>query len=643
MATTSDKYWAKRKARETYEMTKDVDKVGDELASAYAQASAEIEKEARRLVRRFQLKHHLTEREAERLIASVKSPEDIKALIAELAKNPQNADIVQQLESQAFGARLNRLTTIQQSIDGLTLGLLGQNQIKFAEVLTDVARGAYYREVFAMQKRANAVYGFNPLDADRIMDIMGRRWSGRNYSDRLWDNTEALAADVKKELVVGLLTGKSTFKMSKDIERKFHSGASATRRLLRTESNYVANQMAAEAYKDAGIDKYIYVAILDMRTSLICQDMDGKTYNVADAQAGYNYPPMHPWCRSTTIAWMPEQILKKLQRSAINPRTGERIKVPANMTYKEWYNKYVVGLGDIEVGEILPRDMLVNEAGRLEEWDAEFFATIKHDASAQEKLDRTIYATLMYDGKRRANPVKIEVAELQDKIDKINETFKDIPDASAFVHYHGEKKGDVYRRACEFVDAKLGANALPADYNADDALAVKTFKTDTYGDVLYRGVGDNITRQDLKTAGLSPSEMVDQYKNGAFFAGTGIYGDGTYCCALQSEAEKYGNPVDGIFEISLKKDARIIQFEDAYQIWVKTKDKIKEGLLQDPYCLVYSPRAETKGQSKYGAIGRLMNMLGYDAIKKFNGDWSGENYWVILNRGASMVKRSKKK
>ena len=64
---------------------------------------------------------------------------------------------------------------------------------------------------------------------------------------------------------------------------------------------------------------------------------------ISERKVGINYPPMHPWCRSTTISDESEEQLKKWERSAIDPATGKDIKVPANMTYEQWYEKYVKG------------------------------------------------------------------------------------------------------------------------------------------------------------------------------------------------------------------------------------------------------------------------------------------------------------
>ena len=51
-------------------------------------------------------------------------------------------------------------------------------------------------------------------------------------------------------------------------------------RLVRTEINYYHNQIDLRAYKDMGIEKYRYLAVLDNRTSDICQELDGQVFEV---------------------------------------------------------------------------------------------------------------------------------------------------------------------------------------------------------------------------------------------------------------------------------------------------------------------------------------------------------------------------
>ena len=120
---------------------------------------------------------------------------------------------------------------------------------------------------------------------------------------------------------------------------------------MRTESNYASTEMNFQAYEESGIEEYQYLATLDLKTSKICRKLDGKIFPVKDRQIGKNCPPMHPWCRSTTISVVNRALIEKMQRSAIDPVTGKRIKVPRSMTYQQWYNEYVKGKPEAEQKE----------------------------------------------------------------------------------------------------------------------------------------------------------------------------------------------------------------------------------------------------------------------------------------------------
>ena len=326
-------YWESRKAREAYEMYVKVEKRAEELTRLYTEASDEIALEMRRLFRTFQLNHSLTDKEAKVLLQGIDSTQFQQVISKLRAVDPEMAA---ELEAPAYTARLNRLRRIQRDVDNITTSIAIASGKVMYDTMQAVGMEAYYHSVFSIQQEADAGYFFNPMTADKIDEILERNWSGENYSQRIWDNTDDLAREVKNELIKGMLTGKSPFNMSKVIYDRFHGSASNSRRLMRTEANYVANQVTLLSYIEAGIEKYIYVAVLDMRTSEICQSLDKKRFLVRKAEVGENYPPMHPWCRSTTIAWMPDYLLRNLRQSAVDAE-GNRIYVPMDMSYDEWY------------------------------------------------------------------------------------------------------------------------------------------------------------------------------------------------------------------------------------------------------------------------------------------------------------------
>ncbi|AXZ23542.1 phage head morphogenesis protein [Staphylococcus warneri] len=74
-------------------------------------------------------------------------------------------------------------------------------------------------------------------------------------------------------------------------------------RLLVTESARVQAESQKLTYlKELGEDgEYKYVAKIDKKTSKLCHSLNGKVFKVKDMIPGVNAPPMHPWCRSTTV------------------------------------------------------------------------------------------------------------------------------------------------------------------------------------------------------------------------------------------------------------------------------------------------------------------------------------------------------
>ena len=64
--------------------------------------------------------------------------------------------------------------------------------------------------------------------------------------------------------------------------------------------------------------------------------MDHKVFKVKDRQPGVNCPPMHPFCRSTTIAYLDDETISNMERLATDDETGEKNIIPADLTYKDW-------------------------------------------------------------------------------------------------------------------------------------------------------------------------------------------------------------------------------------------------------------------------------------------------------------------
>ena len=100
-----------------------------------------------------------------------------------------------------------------------------------------------------------------------------------------------------------LLRGRHPNEYVSEFKKQTNSTTYNTSRLLVTESARVQAESQKLTYlKELGEDgEYKYVAKIDKKTSKICHTLNGKVFKVKDMIPGVNAPPMHPWCRSTTV------------------------------------------------------------------------------------------------------------------------------------------------------------------------------------------------------------------------------------------------------------------------------------------------------------------------------------------------------
>lgn len=334
-------YWENRQAQMMYEYMEDAEAVSQELADIYAKASRHLSYKADEIFEKFSDKHNLTDKEARELLNKLRNSTDIEELKEALAKDPKNAALLAEMESGAYRARIERLEQLQAEIDRMMQQVFEQEKKVTTSHYVDLATNSYYREIYNVQRQVGFQFSFSAVDPKAVAMLLQSEWSGANYSARIWKNTKGLAKEVKEQMIIGLLTGKRQEEMAREIANKYATGAFEARRLVRTESNFVNGQMQMAAYEDCDAEKYEFVAVLDLRTSEQCRELDGKVFLVKDAIPGKNINPMHPFCRSTTIIHLDDEIVEGLKRRARNPETGKNEFVPASTNYKQWYKHNV--------------------------------------------------------------------------------------------------------------------------------------------------------------------------------------------------------------------------------------------------------------------------------------------------------------
>lgn len=310
------------------------------ISSLYARAAAQIKTDIEAILQAYQRNGSLTREEALQLLRDPLTPaeiDEIRVKLAAVDNLEERLRLSARLNAPAYQARIDRLEAIRISAAHEMSNLAIDQSGSTKKSLQAAGKDSYTRTVFDLQRGTGLAYQFAKVTDSQIEEVLKQRWSGDHYSDRIWRSTQDLAKRIPDVIQQNMVTGRSWRRCLDEVDDLVQRGGMySAERILRTETAYVANEMDAQAYEDADVEQYEFVATLDNRTSEVCQEHDGERYDLEDREPGENYPPLHPFCRSTTIEVLDDDILEGLERRSKDPQTGQTRKVPAGMAYKDW-------------------------------------------------------------------------------------------------------------------------------------------------------------------------------------------------------------------------------------------------------------------------------------------------------------------
>lgn len=304
MKNPSKKYWEDRAAGRMVSYTAKAESTADTLGKAYYATARYLQGKANDVFNAFTDKFELSIAEAETMLKNAPNKsmfEQMKTALATCTDEKKKQQLETLLSSPAYAHRIGRLNDLDCKISDMCSRLANAEIGVDTEHLGDIIQSAYMQTVFDVTKGADYRAAFDLIPESRVKAILSTNWSGQMFSQRVWDNTNALADGLKHDMLVGIMAGKSEQHMADDIMSRCGAGAFEARRLVRTETTCVANMAELYGYKELDIDEYEFSACLDSRTSDLCRELDGKVFKRNSAQAGVNLPPMHPFCRSTTL------------------------------------------------------------------------------------------------------------------------------------------------------------------------------------------------------------------------------------------------------------------------------------------------------------------------------------------------------
>ena len=291
-------YWLKR-SEELDKVAKMTEKeVMKKLSALYRDAFRSIEKEVNDFMMKYAVDHKLDYGTVTQMLTPIdlaEYNEKIQELHA-MYRDTKSEYIKIEIERLKARSKITRLRALQDAINVELCKVTHEYQMTLEDTLIGLFSDQYAKACELMGVMAPGI----PREA--IKKIIEYPYAGKMFSDRIWDNKDALVKYIQQDLTVGIIRGDSIQKMARQLKKDLNVLYYQAERLVRTETNYAMNQAHVKGYKDSGVvEKYEFLAAHDKRTSKLCRDLDGEMFELSKAVVGENYPPMHPNCRSTVV------------------------------------------------------------------------------------------------------------------------------------------------------------------------------------------------------------------------------------------------------------------------------------------------------------------------------------------------------
>ena len=328
------------------------------VEKSFIEAQKKIQAEIDVWYTRLAQNNNISLHEARKLLTAKELKEfkwDVNEYIKYGKENALGTDWMKELENASAKFHISRLEELKIRTQHELEKAFGNELDEIDEMARRIYTNDYYHSAYEIQKGFNVGFNIGEIDENKLDKLIKKPWAsdGKNFSDRVWTSKRTMITDLHNELVRTCILGKSPDmaikNMTKYVDKKFKNAKIQAGRLIMTEQAFFSSVAQKDCFNDLDVEKYEIVATLDSHTSEICQNLDGKVYDMKDFQAGVTAPPFHVWCRSTTVPWFDDDFGEGM-RSA-RGEDGKTYYVPDNMTYKEWKASFVDGKVDINLKE----------------------------------------------------------------------------------------------------------------------------------------------------------------------------------------------------------------------------------------------------------------------------------------------------
>lgn len=492
---SSEEYWRERESRQRAINIRDEARTAERINEIFQSMQDSIQQEIESFYQRYADKEGITLTEARGRVSRI-DMEQYERLAKKYVEAAHHGD-----RDTAFSQEANdqmRLYNLTMKVNRLEM-LKARCGIRAMEGYRDTERlinENLEERAYSEYRRLAGILGNSvQFNENMVRAIVNASYQNATWSQRLWNHQASLSSQIGTQLASGILAGKSSNVLAREIQKLTGGSTYACQRLMRTELRRVQTEAALQSMTDNGVKEYKFMVENGVNPCDACLDLDGEVFRIETMAMGRNAPPVHPNCHCATAPYVDEE---KWQRWIESGMMESWEEFDAKNPSKQIVEREQIddGQNGQSVNKSIIDDIIVNVKNKRGEIDTLFEENKK---AIRERLGFNIA-----DNSLRKCDQKL-LAQCIDQLEKLEKRFGAIRGSSNTVmKFNGLMLEDAYVRSWEYSnkqhlvlgkifqsyeemirrakESQLAGGSMPTK-EADDILAVYTV-THEYGHLL---------------------------------------------------------------------------------------------------------------------------------------------------------------
>ena len=303
---SSEDYWRERETRQRAANIHDKARYAARINDIFQSTQDSIQQEIESFYQRYASKEGVDIAEARHRVSKI-DMEKYERLAAQYVKAAHEGgreaafsdEANEQMRLYNATMRINRLEMLKARC-----GIRAMDGYRRADELINEA---LEERTYTEYERLAGILGNSvQFNENMVRSIVNASYQNATWSKRLWINQALLSERIGAQIAQGILTGKGSDVLARNIQKLTGQSTYVCQRLMRTELRRVQTSAAEQSMKDNGVTEYKFMVANGVNPCDECLSMDGQVFKLSDMNVGKNAPPIHPQCHCCTAPALDE-------------------------------------------------------------------------------------------------------------------------------------------------------------------------------------------------------------------------------------------------------------------------------------------------------------------------------------------------